>query len=131
MSCALVADLSLYDNLMLEPALEDGSRPTSMLAGLHALFAQAGAPIEWDAMASTMPQDADALAVLQVRVGRAMIADPDVLLVDADQWDDALVAPDEFTRGFLRQYPWRTLVWASADANRAHWLRESLLELAQ
>ena len=43
---ALIADLSLHDNLMLEPALRGAATPTDLTAGLDALFDGAGCPAQ-------------------------------------------------------------------------------------
>ena len=52
----------------------------------------------------------------------------DVVLVDAGEWDDAVLGADRFTGAFLARYPWRALGWVCHDAGRAHWLGESLQE---
>lgn len=125
---ALIGDLSLQDNLMLEPALNDGLLPAGLLPEIDALFTRAGCPIDWPGWAAAMPQEATPLALMQVRVGRALVADADVLLMDAGEWDDALLSPAQFSRSFSAQYPWRVLAWATHDAARAHSLRASLQE---
>ena len=66
---------------------------------------------------------------MQVRVGRALVADADVLLIDAAEWDDDLVSPSQFSCSFAAQYPWRVLAWATCDNTRAEGLRTSLQEL--
>lgn len=65
---------------------------------------------------------------MQAKIGRALMADPDVLVMDAAQWDDALLGAQVFSRSFARQYPWRTLVWATHDVTRADNLRDALKE---
>ncbi len=126
---ALISDLSLQDNLMLEPALNDGVLPSHLLPEIDALFSQAGCPVDWPRWVAALPQDATALDLLQLRVGRALVADPDVLLIDAQQWDDTVLAPALFSRCFASQYPWRLLVWATHDAARQLALDTSLQEL--
>lgn len=119
---ALIADLCLQDNMMLEAALLDGVLPRKLLPEIDALFERAGYPVNWPAWALTFPSTASAIEAMQVRIGRALAADPDILLIDAAQWDDALLAPERFSRSFSIQYPWRTLVWAASSALRANTL---------
>lgn len=125
---ALLADLSLQDNLMLEPALRDGVLPAHLLPEIDSLLAQAGCPVDWPRWAAALPQDATALELLQVRIGRALVADPDLLIVDDAQWDHTLLPAARLSRSFANQYPWRMLVWATHDAARADALRASLQE---
>lgn len=125
---ALLNDLSLQDNLMLEPALHDGAVPAWLLPEINSLFAQAGCAIDWPGWAATFPEHATEAAVMQVRTGRALVADPDVLLLDAAQWNDDCIHPLAFSRSFASRYPWRTLVWVTADAARSAALRASLEE---
>lgn len=125
---ALIADLSLQDNLMLEPALRDGLMPTHVLPEIDTLLARAGCPVDWTRWAMTLPQDATALEIAQVRIGRALVADPDLLIIDDAQWDHALLPAAPLSRSFATQYPWRTLVWATHDAARAGSLRALLQE---
>ena len=126
---ALIGDLSLQDNLMLEPALADGVLPAGLLPEIDALFARTGCPIDWPGWTTALPQQATAVAIMQVRVGRALVADADVLLIDAAEWDDDLVSPSQFSCSFAAQYPWRVLAWATCDNTRAEGLRTSLQEL--
>jgi hypothetical protein len=125
---ALIDDLTLRDNMYLEPALDGGQLPDWLDTEVHALFEAAGAPLEaqWGGI---WPPDASALSLVQVRIGRALAADPDVLLVDAAEWDDEVLPADRFTEAFLSRNPWRVLAWVSHDTGRAHWLGESLQEL--
>jgi hypothetical protein len=123
---ALIGDLSVADNLMLEPALLDGSRPVHLLPEIDALFRDAGLPVDWAAGSGTPAGAATQAARLQARVARALVADPDVLVVDADDWDDALLPPAAFTAAFRTRFPWRALVWATADTGRAAGLRARL-----
>lgn len=127
-SGTLIADLCLQDNLTLEAALCDGSLPRHLIPEIDSLFASAGCPVDWPAWASMFPDTAAADAVMQAKIGRALMADPDVLVIDAAQWDDALLGAQAFSRSFARQYPWRTLVWATHDVNRADSLRDALKE---
>ncbi len=127
---ALMADLSLQDNLMLEPALRDGVLPAHLLPEIDALLADAGCPVDWTRWAATLPQDATPLELLQVRIGRALVADPDLLIVDCAHWDDALLPVAQLARSFACHYPWRMLVWATPDAARADSLRASLQEFS-
>lgn len=129
---ALIADLSLWDNLMLEPALVDpaagadahpapaGVLRAELLGDLQAealaLWAAAGCPADSGTWPHTLPGEADARALLQVRVGRAWMADPDVLVIDADHWDDAVLPRERFSRSFAARHPWRVLVWAGVAA---------------
>jgi hypothetical protein len=132
---ALIADLSLFDNLMLEPALADpaarADAPAAqagvlradqlgdLQAELRALWAAAGCPADSRTWPHTLPGQADARALLQVRVGRAWMADPDVLVLDADHWDDAVLPREHFSRSFAARHPWRVLVWAGvAEAGK-------------
>lgn len=126
---ALIGDLSLQDNLMLEPALAGGVLPAGLLPEIDSLFARAGCPVDWPGWTTALPSQATPLAVMQVRVGRALVADADVLLIDAAEWDDAMVSPAQFSRSFAAQYPWRVLAWATCDKLRAESLRISLQEL--
>ena len=125
---ALISDLSLQDNLMLEPALQQGTVPAWLLPEIDTLFAQAGCAVDWPGWAGTLPADASEAAFMQVRAGRALVADPDVLLLDAAQWNNACIPPLAFSRAFSSRYPWRMLVWATADAARAACLRACLEE---
>lgn len=145
---ALISDLSLQDNLMLEPALQDGCVPGSswgdmtanmgsnigrdiqrnMLPEIDILFAQAGCAVDWPGWAATLPADATETAVMQVRTGRALVADPDVLLVDASQWNGECIHPLAFSRSFANRYPWRVLLWITTDAAQASVLRAQLEE---
>ncbi len=128
-SGALIADLSLHDNLTLEAALYDGSLPRHLVPEIDSLFDNAGCPVDWPAWASLFPDTATAEAVMQAKVGRALMADPDVLIIDAAEWDDSLLDVQRFSSSFTRQYPWRTLVWATHDMTRAGNLRAALKEL--
>ena len=122
----LIEDLSLQDNLMLEPSLLDGRLPLLMLPEIESLFAYTDCPPDWSAWADTWPGSATRQALMQVCVGRALVADPDLLVMDAAHWDDGLLQPFDFSQRFINQYPWRTLVWATHDASRADELREML-----
>ncbi len=122
----LIDDLSLQENLMLESALHDGLLPMQLLPEIESLFELTDWPIIWSAWAGTWPQGATLQALMQVRVGRALMADPDLLLMDATHWDDELLHPLYFSQRFVTQYPWRTLVWATHDKARADALREAL-----
>lgn len=127
-SGALISDLCLQDNLTLEAALHDGSLPRHLLPEIDILFGNAGCPVNWPVWTSLFPDTAPTDAVMQARVGRALMADPDVLVIDAAQWDDTLLGAERFSQSFIRQYPWRTLVWATNDMNRASRLRAALKE---
>ncbi len=127
----LIDDLSLQDNLMLEPSLYDGVLPIQLLPEIEALFEFTDCPVDGSAWAGTWPQAATRQALMQVRVGRALMADPDLLLIDASHWDDDLLHPLHFSQRFVTRYPWRTLVWATHDAVRADALREALHECFQ
>lgn len=124
----LIADLNLQDNLTLEAALDDGSLPRHLIPEIDSLFVNAGCPVDWPAWGGMFPDTATADAVMQAKVGRALMADPDVLVIDAAQWDDALLDVLRFSRSFTQQYPWRTLVWATHDTDRASTLRDALQE---
>jgi hypothetical protein len=126
---ALIGDLSLRGNLMLEPALAGGVLPTGLLSEIDALFTRCGCAIDWLAWSAATSQQASPEAMMQVRTGRALVADADVLLIDAAQWDDAVLSPEQFSRSFAAQYPWRVLVWATCDPSRAEGLRTRLQEL--
>lgn len=127
----LIGDLSLQDNMMLEPSLHDGLWPMQLLPEIEALFASTDLPIDWSAWAGTWPQAATRQALMQVRVGRALMADPDLLVIDATHWDDDLLDPTYFSHRFVTQHPWRTLVWATHDSARADALREILQDYLQ
>lgn len=124
----LIADLCLEDNLTLEAALYDGSLPQDLITEIDILFGSAGCPVAWAAWGSVFPDTAMADAVMQARVGRALMADPDVLIIDAAQWDDTLLDAKRFSQSFAKQYPWRTLVWATHETYRAVALRAGLQE---
>ena len=116
---ALIADLCLLDNLVLEPTLRQTTRPADLLPGVEALFAGAGCPLRRSAWQRILPERASELELLQVRVGRALMADPDVLVMSADTWVETLLAQDRFSQSFCIQFPWRALVWASAQPHRS------------
>lgn len=126
---ALIADLSLQDNLMLEPALSNGQLPLHLLPEMDVLFKNAGCPLDRSLWARKLADQASASELMQIRVGRALMLDPDLLLVDAAQWNDDLLAPRRFSESFVAAYPWRTLVWACDRASRADVLQTSLQEL--
>lgn len=111
---ALIADLSLQANLTLECALRPALRPAGLIGDLERLFAGAGCPLQRGPWHAVFPQQAGGPDLLQVRVGRALMADPDVLIVDADAWDDALLTRERFSQAFVARHPWRALVWARA-----------------
>ena len=125
---ALIADLSLQDNLMLEAALYDGNLPQNLVPEMDTLFANANCHVDWAIWNNTLADTAPANAVMQAQVGRALMADPDVVVLDAAQWDEALLDAHRFSRCFTQQYPWRTLVWATTDMGRANGLRFVLKE---
>ena len=125
---ALIADLNLYDNLTLEAALGDGSLPRHLIPEMDSLLTSAGCPVDWAAWESMFPDTATADAVMQAKVGRALMADPDVLVIDAAEWDDALLSAQRFSHSYTQQYPWRGLVWATHDMNLAIALRGALKE---
>lgn len=125
---SLIADLCLHDNLILESALDDGSLSRHLLPEIDILFGNAGCPVNWPVWTELFPDTAPRDAVLQVRVGRALMADPDVLIIDAAQWDESLLSSQQFSRSFTMQYPWRTLVWATHDKARASSLQSVLKE---
>jgi hypothetical protein len=122
---ALVADLSLAENMHLRASCIGAASAAWLETELQALFAAAGAPID-PAWLDLLPGNAPALACLHARVGRALAADPDWLLVDADAWGDALLAPERFVQAFEARYPWRGVAWLSADAGRTQALRARL-----
>lgn len=126
---ALVGDLSLHDNLMAEPLLQQDFAPTYLLPEIESLFGLADCHVSSAAWADTCPDQADVRTVMQVQVGRALVADPDVLLVDAARWDDFVLSPKRFSQSFVTQFPWRTLIWATHDPSRADRLRVLLQEL--
>lgn len=127
----LIDDLSLQDNLMLESSLHDGRPPMQLLPEIKAFFEFTDSPLDWAAWAGTWPQAATQQELMQVRVGRALMADPDLLLIDASHWDDDLLHPLYFSQRFVTRYPWRTLVWATHDVTRADALRDLLDECLQ
>lgn len=116
---ALIADLPLQDNLTLECALRPAVRPQGLMADLERLFASAGCSLQRRSWHSTYPRQASPREQMQVRVGRALMAAPDVLIVDAHAWDDALLPRESFSQAFAAQYPWRALVWARTPAGNA------------
>lgn len=127
---ALLADLSLEANLNL--AADCGRIPAApwLPAELAALCGEAGMPGDaawWRQRAASAPP----LAHLHARLGRALAADPDWLLIDADAWPDELVAPEAFSRAFLRRHPWRGLAWLCAGPARSTALRTRLAEVTQ
>lgn len=107
---ALLADLSLGENVLLASSFARGASPTWLGPELAALFEAAGCPLadDWAALPASSATPA---ALLQARVGRALAADPDWLLVDAQAWPDDVLNPERFTRAFRERYPWRGLAW--------------------
>ena len=128
---ALIVDLSLHDNLMLEPMVHPALVPGGAaqpagraarggrLASLERLFAEAGCPLQHASWRSRWAPAASPRELLQVRVGRAWMADLDVLVVDAEAWNDAVLPRQRFSRSFVALHPWRVLVWASAGPGQA------------
>lgn len=127
----LFDDLSLKDNLALEAALLGQPVPADLMTELGELFARSGCPVDLSHMGRLMPERAGQLAQLQVKIGRAMLVDPDVLVVNAADWDDELLCMSAFSLGFTRQYPWRTLIWAVTDETSAATLRRRLSNQSQ
>lgn len=127
---ALIGDLSLQDNLMAEPSLQEGIAPTHLIPEIESLFGLANCPLASASWPDTFPDHADAYAVMQVQVGRALVADPDALMIDARHWDDFVLSPLRFSQSFITQFPWRTLIWATHDTVRADSLRVLLEELS-
>ena len=125
----LISDISLQDNLMAEPSLQESALPTHLVPEIESLFGLAGSPVASAAWRYTFPDQADPLAVMQLQVGRGLVADPDLFLVDATHWDDFVLPPARFSQSFVTQFPWRTLVWATHDSPRADRLRVLLEEL--
>lgn len=125
-SGALIADLSLQDNLTLEAALFDGSLPRHLIPEIDSLFDKAACPVDRSAWANVFPDTATPNEVMQAKVGRALMADPDVLVIDAKQWDETLLSAQRLSESFALQFPWRTLVWATHEVNRASSLRAAL-----
>jgi hypothetical protein len=126
---ALLADLSLAENLRLESACTDRPPPAWLEDELEALFDAAGCAGALPAW-HLLPAGALPLDRLRTLVGRALAADPDWLLVDAEAWDDGLLAPERFAAAFLHRYPWRGLAWLCATPGRAEALRARLAEFA-
>ena len=127
---ALINDLSLQDNLMAEPSLQEGLAPTHLIPEIETLFGLANCPVVSAAWPDTFPEQADACAMMQVQVGRALVADPDLLVINATHWDDFVLSPLRFSQSFVTQFPWRTLIWATHDTVRADSLRALLEEFS-
>ena len=127
---ALIGDLSLQDNLMAEPSLQKGMAVIHPIPEIQTLFSLANCPVASADWPDTFPEKANACAVMQVQVGRAMVADPDLLVMDATRWDDFVLSPLRFSQSFVTQFPWRTLIWATHDTGRADKLRVLLEEFS-
>ena len=127
---ALIGDLSLQDNLMAEPSLQNGMAVIHLIPEIQTLFSLANCPVASADWPDTFPEKANACAVMQVQVGRAMVADPDLLVMDATRWDDFVLSPLRFSQSFVTQFPWRTLIWATHDTGRADKLRVLLEEFS-
>ena len=127
---ALIGDLSLQDNLMAEPSLQKGMAVIHLIPEIQTLFSLANCPVASADWPDTFPEKANACAVMQVQVGRAMVADPDLLVMDATRWDDFVLSPLRFSQSFVTQFPWRTLIWATHDTGRADKLRVLLEEFS-
>jgi hypothetical protein len=126
---ALVEDLPLWTNAVIESAIMFGTQPDWLPSALQNLFAQTDCPVDFQLWNDQDSEDAAVREQLQARVARALAATPDILLVDADDWPDEVLRPEQFTQAYTRSYPQCPLVWASARQERAHWLRESLQEV--
>lgn len=108
---SLIRDLSLLENLCLEPLLGRRVPDASVIRDFEALFQRAGHPVTGQAWADTLPGQASAIEVLQVRVGCALMGDPDILEIELDSWDPALLPPEALSVAFRKQFPWRELRW--------------------
>ncbi len=124
---SLIADLSLAENIQLEPALSCSAVPVWLWSELNALFHAANSPIP-DGWVGWLPAEATPVAQLQAQVGRALAADPDWFLIDAETWPDDVLSPERFTSAFQDRYPWRALTWHCASETRARDLHARLHE---
>ncbi|MFY7857392.1 MAG: hypothetical protein ACOVQT_14730 [Rubrivivax sp.] len=105
----LIDGLSLYDNLLIEQTLgEAGLRP-ALLDEFQAWMSQAGCPVDLDTWRHRSVAEATPLEVMQARVGRAWLGDPQALSVEPSAWDDAVWPFDRLDQAFRQRHPWRTL----------------------
>lgn len=108
---SLIRDFSLLENLCLEPLLGRRAPDASVVRDFEALFERAGCPVRGEAWAVTLPGQASAIELLQVRVGCALMGDPDILEIELDGWDDGLLPHEALSAAFRTQFPWRELRW--------------------
>lgn len=110
----LITGLSLMDNLLIEHRLAGTEPHPLLLAEFVALMQAAGCPLDLAPWADGLADSATPLQALQLRLGRAWLADPEPLCIDRDAWDDAVLPRQQFEAAFHQRHPWRTLRWTSA-----------------
>jgi hypothetical protein len=103
---ALIADLDLRANLTFAFACADAPVPDWLETELASLFKAAGTALA-PGWAEALPAEANPLACLAARVGRALAADPEGLAIDAAAWPGDLIAPETFERAYRARYPWQ------------------------
>ena len=105
----VIEGLSLHDNLLIEQTLgEAGSRP-ALVDEFQSWMSLAGCPVDLDAWRHRSAAEATPLEVMQVRVGRAWLGDPQALYVEPSAWDDSVWPFDRLEQAFRQRHPWRTL----------------------
>ena len=105
----LIGGLSLHDNLLIEQTLgEAGPRP-ALVDEFLAWMELAGCPVDLSAWRFRAATEATPLEVLQVRIGRAWLGDPQSMCVEPSDWDDAVWPFDAVEQAFRQRHPWRTL----------------------
>jgi len=110
---ALIGDLDLRGNLTFAHDCAGQPTPTWLADEIEALFAAAGVDLTAD-WGRALPAQADPLACLATRIGRALAADADGLTVAASEWPEDCLPRATFERAYRQCYPWRGLRWQDA-----------------
>lgn len=123
----LIANLRVWENMVLPLAYRGGTATDELEARASALFAELGySPAQVQSLASRLPDQIGTMERRLVAFVRAMLAEPEVLVLDSVA--DGL-ARSESARAlalgsvYLRRFPFRTLVHVEPEAaDTAEWI---------